>query len=143
MPLAGELVPIVRVRDAPTRPPGHAATARPGRQRLQRPGSGPEDSPGTRAMIVTLSRAADDSAIRRSVKSRSHWSMSAIGCGPTKKMLPRIPLLADPQPFIAAGRALSELHLGYEAQDSQSWPEPTRSSGRRPWVIFEAKPWCG
>jgi predicted helicase len=31
-----------------------------------------------------------------------------------KKMLPRIPLVTDPWPFIAAGRALSDLHLGYE-----------------------------
>jgi len=31
-----------------------------------------------------------------------------------KKMLPRIPLVADAQPFIDAGRKLSELHLGYE-----------------------------
>ena len=57
-------------------------------------------------------------------------------------MLPRIPLLADPQPFIAAGRALSELHLGYEAQDSQSWPEPTVARGGD-LGTFEAKPWCG
>ncbi len=32
-----------------------------------------------------------------------------------KKMLPRIPLVEDAQPFIAAGRTLSELHLGYES----------------------------
>lgn len=32
-----------------------------------------------------------------------------------KKMLPRIPLVDDAQPFIAAGRRLSELHLGYES----------------------------
>lgn len=32
-----------------------------------------------------------------------------------KKMLPRIPLVADAQPFVDAGRALSELHLGYES----------------------------
>jgi predicted helicase len=32
-----------------------------------------------------------------------------------KKMLPRIPMVTDPQPFIDAGRALSELHLGYES----------------------------
>ncbi|MFW5472286.1 DEAD/DEAH box helicase [Knoellia sp. CPCC 206450] len=32
-----------------------------------------------------------------------------------KKMLPRIPLVSDPWPFIAAGRDLSELHLGYES----------------------------
>ncbi|GAA2736077.1 DEAD/DEAH box helicase [Pedococcus aerophilus] len=31
-----------------------------------------------------------------------------------KKMLPRIPLVQDAQPFIDAGRLLSELHLGYE-----------------------------
>ncbi|HCQ19323.1 type ISP restriction/modification enzyme [Dermacoccus sp. Ellin185] len=31
-----------------------------------------------------------------------------------KKMLPRIPLVEDAQPFIDAGRRLSELHLGYE-----------------------------
>jgi len=31
-----------------------------------------------------------------------------------KKLLPRVPLVADPWPFINAGRALSELHLGYE-----------------------------
>ena len=31
-----------------------------------------------------------------------------------KKMLPRIPLVTDPWPFITAGRALSDLHLGYE-----------------------------
>ncbi len=32
-----------------------------------------------------------------------------------KKMLPRIPLVHDAQPFIDAGRKLSELHLGYES----------------------------
>ena len=32
-----------------------------------------------------------------------------------KKMLPRIPLVTDPWPFMQAGRALSELHLGYES----------------------------
>jgi predicted helicase len=32
-----------------------------------------------------------------------------------KKMLPRIPLVEDPWPFAEAGRALSELHLGYES----------------------------
>ncbi len=32
-----------------------------------------------------------------------------------KKMLPRIPLVVDAQPFIDAGRKLSELHLGYES----------------------------
>ncbi len=32
-----------------------------------------------------------------------------------KKMLPRIPLVADPWPFAKAGRALSDLHLGYES----------------------------
>lgn len=31
-----------------------------------------------------------------------------------KKMLPRIPLVIDAKPFIDAGRALAELHLGYE-----------------------------
>jgi predicted helicase len=31
-----------------------------------------------------------------------------------KKTLPRTPLVADPWPFIEAGRALSALHLGYE-----------------------------
>ncbi len=32
-----------------------------------------------------------------------------------KKMLPRIPLVEDAQPFIGAGRSLSEIHLGYES----------------------------
>ena len=32
-----------------------------------------------------------------------------------KKMLPRIPLVEDAAPFVEAGRALSELHLGYES----------------------------
>ena len=32
-----------------------------------------------------------------------------------KKMLPRIPLVKDAQPFVEAGRSLSELHLGYES----------------------------
>jgi predicted helicase len=31
-----------------------------------------------------------------------------------KKMLPRIPLVEDPWPFVEGGRELSELHLGYE-----------------------------
>jgi predicted helicase len=31
-----------------------------------------------------------------------------------KKMLPRIPTVRDPRPFIDAGRKLSKLHLGYE-----------------------------
>ncbi len=34
-----------------------------------------------------------------------------------KKMLPRIPLVTDPWPFVEAGRRLSELHLGYETVD--------------------------
>lgn len=34
-----------------------------------------------------------------------------------KKMLPRIPLVEDPWPFITAGRELSEIHLGYESVD--------------------------
>lgn len=32
-----------------------------------------------------------------------------------KKMLPRIPLVENPWPFVEAGRDLSELHLGYES----------------------------
>ena len=32
-----------------------------------------------------------------------------------KKMLPRIPLVRDAQPFVDAGRRLSDLHLGYES----------------------------
>lgn len=32
-----------------------------------------------------------------------------------KKMLPRIPLVEDPWPFVDAGRRLSDLHLGYES----------------------------
>jgi predicted helicase len=32
-----------------------------------------------------------------------------------KKMLPRIPLVTDPWPYIHAGRRLGELHLGYES----------------------------
>lgn len=32
-----------------------------------------------------------------------------------KKMLPRIPLVEDPWPFVQAGRDLSDLHLGYES----------------------------
>jgi predicted helicase len=32
-----------------------------------------------------------------------------------KKMLPRIPLVEDPWPFVEAGRRLSDLHLGYES----------------------------
>lgn len=33
-----------------------------------------------------------------------------------KKMLPRIPLVEDPWPFVHAGRDLSEIHLGYESE---------------------------
>jgi predicted helicase len=32
-----------------------------------------------------------------------------------KKQLPRIPLVDDPHPYVAAGRALADLHLGYES----------------------------
>lgn len=32
------------------------------------------------------------------------------------KMLPRVPLVVDPWPFIRAGRELSEIHLGYESE---------------------------
>ncbi len=32
-------------------------------------------------------------------------------------MLPRIPLVEDPWPFVKAGRELSEIHLGYESVD--------------------------
>ena len=34
-----------------------------------------------------------------------------------KKMLPRIPLVTDPWPYVEAGRRLSELHLGYETAE--------------------------
>ncbi|KAA1419211.1 DEAD/DEAH box helicase [Nocardioides humilatus] len=34
-----------------------------------------------------------------------------------KKMLPRIPLVEDPWPFVHAGRELSEIHLDYETVD--------------------------
>lgn len=34
-----------------------------------------------------------------------------------RKMLPRIPLVTDPWPYVEAGRRLSELHLGYESVD--------------------------
>lgn len=34
-----------------------------------------------------------------------------------KKMLPRVPLVTDPWPYVEAGRRLSELHLGYESVD--------------------------
>ncbi|WP_109685054.1 DEAD/DEAH box helicase [Branchiibius hedensis] len=34
-----------------------------------------------------------------------------------KKMLPRIPLVEDAAPYVEAGRALMELHLGYEEVD--------------------------
>lgn len=33
-----------------------------------------------------------------------------------KKMLPRIPLVEDPWPFVEAGRELAEIHLGYERE---------------------------
>ena len=33
-----------------------------------------------------------------------------------KKMLPRIPLVQDPWPFVRAGRDLSEIHVGYESE---------------------------
>ncbi|MEU0573682.1 type ISP restriction/modification enzyme [Dermacoccus sp. NHGro5] len=45
-----------------------------------------------------------------------------------KKMLPRIPLVEDAQPFIAAGRKLSELHLGYESVE----PYPLEGIGAQP-----------
>jgi len=32
-----------------------------------------------------------------------------------KKLLPRIPLVTDPWPFVAAGREMADLHLGYES----------------------------
>ncbi len=49
-----------------------------------------------------------------------------------KKMLPRIPLVTDPWPFVDAGRRLSELHLGYESVtpyplaglDDPTYPDP-------------------
>jgi predicted helicase len=47
-----------------------------------------------------------------------------------KRMLPRIPLVADPHPFIDAGRNLSELHLGYETVQPYplaGLPEPSPS----------------
>lgn len=34
-----------------------------------------------------------------------------------KKMLPRIPVVEDPGPFVDAGRDLCKLHLGYESAD--------------------------
>lgn len=40
-----------------------------------------------------------------------------------KKVLPRIPFVTDPQPFIAAGRALADLHINYESA------EPYRLTG--------------
>jgi predicted helicase len=33
-----------------------------------------------------------------------------------KRMLPRIPLVEDPWPFVEAGRGLSAIHLGYESE---------------------------
>ena len=60
-----------------------------------------------------------------------------------KKMLPRIPLVEDPWPFVEAGRKLSELHLGYESVtpypldglDAQppAGRTPTTSIGCRRW----------
>lgn len=37
-----------------------------------------------------------------------------------KKMLPRVPLVDDASPYIDAGRALAELHLGYESVEPYS-----------------------
>lgn len=45
-----------------------------------------------------------------------------------KKLLPRIPLVDDPRPFIEAGKELSELHLGYESAD----PYPLDGLDTRP-----------
>ena len=45
-----------------------------------------------------------------------------------KKMLPRIPLVEDPWPFVEAGRALAEIHLGYESED----PFPLDGLGPEP-----------
>jgi len=45
-----------------------------------------------------------------------------------KKVLPRIPLVEEAQPFIDAGRKLSELHLGYETVE----PYPLPGLGAQP-----------
>ena len=45
-----------------------------------------------------------------------------------KKMLPRVPLVEDAQPFIDAGRKLSELHLGYESVE----PHPLEGLDAQP-----------
>lgn len=45
-----------------------------------------------------------------------------------KKMLPRIPLVVDPWPFVEAGRKLSQLHLGYE----NVTPYPLEGLGTEP-----------
>jgi predicted helicase len=41
-------------------------------------------------------------------------------------MLPRIPLVEDPWPFVEAGRWLAEIHLGYE------WEDPFRLTASAP-----------
>lgn len=58
-----------------------------------------------------------------------------------KKMLPRVPLVEDPWPFVEAGRRLSELHLGYE--DVSPYPldgldvEPTGD----PYAFLRGRRW--
>jgi predicted helicase len=56
-----------------------------------------------------------------------------------KKTLPRVPLVTDPWPFVEAGRALADLHIGYESvrgTRSEAWTRRwtvirTRTTGSR------------
>ena len=55
-----------------------------------------------------------------------------------KKMLPRIPLVEDAQPFIDAGRKLSELHLGYESVEPYSLEglDAQPAGGQDPYAFY-------
>jgi len=59
-----------------------------------------------------------------------------------KKILPRIPLVTDPWPYITAGRALSELHLGYETVDPyplEGLAQPSAPSGESAYPYYRVR----
>ncbi len=56
-------------------------------------------------------------------------------------MLPRIPLVEDPWPFAEAGRALADLHLGYESVTPYPLDglDPSRCRARTPYDFYRVQ----
>lgn len=54
-------------------------------------------------------------------------------------MLPRIPLIEDPAPYIDAGRALAELHLGYESVEPYPLRGPSAAATGDPYDFYRVE----